>query len=135
MPSRLAWPPGWRRVALVRWPYWPLKGHRCLAIHPAEITAGSRCCSAATARTTAAGNSVAAYGQVTALKQGTLTLKLENDNTIDAINVDVNIVACVVVTKVYKDEAYTVKKSEPIEEVKTIKEPKVAMRRVPMLMD
>ncbi|GAB3828658.1 hypothetical protein [Hymenobacter jeollabukensis] len=86
------------------------------------------------ALTTVAGNSVAASGQVTALKQGTLTLKLVNDNAIDAINVDVNIVACVV-TKLYKDEAYTVKKSEPIEEVKTIKEPKVAMRKVPMLMD
>ncbi|MCB2380491.1 hypothetical protein LGH70_23055 [Hymenobacter sp. BT635] len=86
------------------------------------------------ALTTVAGNSVAASGQVTSLKQGTLTLKLENDNTIDAINVDVNIVACVV-TKIYKDETYSVKKSEPIEEMKTIKEPKIAMRKVPMLMD
>ena len=82
----------------------------------------------------ASGNSVAASGQITSLKQGSMTLKLENDNTIDAINVDVNIVACVL-TKTYKDEAYTVKKSEPIEELKTFKDPKVAMRKVPVMMD
>lgn len=76
----------------------------------------------------AAGNSVTASGQVTTLKQGNMTLKLENDNTIDAINVDVKIVACVV-TKIYKDETYTIKKSEPIEELKTIREPKVTMRK------
>lgn len=82
----------------------------------------------------ASGNSVAASGQITSLKQGSMTLKLENDNTIDAINVDVNIVACVK-TKTYKDEAYTVKKSEPIEELKTFKDPKVAMRKVAVIMD
>ncbi|MFD2719945.1 hypothetical protein ACFST9_14550 [Hymenobacter monticola] len=82
----------------------------------------------------ASGNSVAASGQITSLKQGSMTLKLENDNTIDAINVDVKIVACVI-TKIYQDEAYTVKKSEPIEELKTFKEPKIAMRKVPVMMD
>jgi hypothetical protein len=63
-----------------------------------------------------------------------MTLKLENDNTIDAINVDVKIVACVI-TKTYKDETYAVKKSEPIEEFKTFKDPKVAMRKVAVTMD
>lgn len=82
----------------------------------------------------ASGNSVAASGQITSLKQGSMTLKLENDNTIDAINVDVNIVACVI-TRTYKDEAYTVKKSEPIEELKTFRDPKVAMRKVAVIMD
>lgn len=82
----------------------------------------------------ASGNSVAASGQIASLKQGSMTLKLENDNTIDAINVDVNIVACVI-TKTYKDEAYTGKKSEPVEELKTFKDPKVAMRKVAVMMD
>jgi hypothetical protein len=82
----------------------------------------------------ASGNSVAASGQITSLKQGSMTLKLENDNTIDAINVDVKIVACVI-TKTYKDEAYTIKKSEPIEELKTFKDPKVAMRKVAVMME
>ncbi|RZK45368.1 MAG: hypothetical protein EOO61_00100 [Hymenobacter sp.] len=82
----------------------------------------------------ASGNSVAASGQITSLKQGSMTLKLENDNTVDAINVDVKLIACVV-TKTYKDEAYMVKKSEPIEELKTFKEPKTAVRKVAVMMD
>jgi hypothetical protein len=52
----------------------------------------------------------------------------------DAINVNVKIVA-VVITKLYRDEPYTVKKSDPIEEMKTIKEPKVTMRQVPIVMN
>jgi hypothetical protein len=82
----------------------------------------------------ASGNSVAASGQITSLKQGNMTLKLVNDNVVDAINVDVKLVACVV-TKTYKDEAYMVKKSEPIEELKTIKEPRIAMRKVAVMID
>lgn len=84
--------------------------------------------------TTASGNSVAASGQITSLKQGSMTLKLENDNTIDAINVDVKLIACVI-NKTYKDETYTVKRTEPIEELKIFREPKIAIRRVPVMMD
>lgn len=84
--------------------------------------------------TDAQGNSVAASGRVTNSMQGGMTLRLENDNQIDAINVNVKLVA-VVVTKLYRDEPYTVKKSDPIEEMKTIKEPKVTVRQVPVVMN
>ncbi|MDQ2771706.1 MAG: hypothetical protein M3Y54_14545 [Bacteroidota bacterium] len=77
------------------------------------------------------GNSVVVNGRVTSLKQGGMTLRLTNDNTIDAINVDVKIVATVL-TKTYKDENYTVMKSDPIEEVKTFRDPVVTVRKMPV---
>ncbi|MGY3090218.1 hypothetical protein ACVWYF_003273 [Hymenobacter sp. UYAg731] len=80
------------------------------------------------------GNSVVVKGRVTSLKQGGMTLRLTNDNTIDAINVDVKIVAAVL-TKTYKDEIYTVRKSDPIEEVKTFRDPVVTARKMPVAME
>jgi hypothetical protein len=80
------------------------------------------------------GNSVTAFGRCTTPTQGGLTLNLTNDNTVDAINVTVKVVA-VVVTKTYKDEQYTVKKSQPIEETKTFRDPSVTYRKVPVTMD
>lgn len=80
------------------------------------------------------GNSVVAKGQVTSLKQGGMTLRLTNDNTIDAINVDVKIVA-VVLMKTYEDEVYTVRKSDPIEEVKTFRDPVITARKMPVAME
>lgn len=80
------------------------------------------------------GNSVVVKGRVTSLKQGGMTLRLTNDNTIDAINVDVKIVAAVL-TKTYKDEVYTVRKSDLIEEVKTFRDPVVTARKMPVAME
>ncbi len=75
------------------------------------------------------GNSVAATGRVTDYTQGGFSLRLENDNIMDGINVDVKVVA-VNLTTTYKDEYYTVEESEPIKEKKTFKIPKVAVRKV-----
>ena len=80
------------------------------------------------------GNSVAASGRVTDYKQGGYAFKLENDNIMDGINVDIKIIT-VVVTKVYKDEVYTVQETEPIKEKKTLKIPKVAVRKVAVFAD
>lgn len=80
------------------------------------------------------GNSVAATGRVTEHKQGAFTLKLENDNMMDGINVDVKIVA-IMVTKVYENEAYTVQEIEPRKEKQTFKIPKVSVKKVPVFAD
>lgn len=79
------------------------------------------------------GNSVAVSGRVTDSNQGYHTIRLENDNIIDGINVDVKIIA-IVVTKTWKDEYYTVQESEPIKEKKTLKIPKIAKTKVPILI-
>ena len=80
------------------------------------------------------GNSVAASGRVTEYKQGGYAFKLDNDNIMDGINVDIKIIA-IVVTKNYKDEPYTVQETEPIKEKKTLKIPKVAVRKVAVFAD
>ncbi len=80
------------------------------------------------------GNSVAASGRVTQYKQGGYTLRLENDNVMDGINVDVKVVA-IVVTKVYKDRYYNVEETEPIKEKKTFRIPKVEVKKVPVFAD
>lgn len=80
------------------------------------------------------GNSVAASGRIDKIKQGSFSLKLLNDNYIDAINVDVKIIA-ITVTKKWKDEYYTVQKKEPIKEKITKKIPKVSVTKVPVMIE
>lgn len=84
--------------------------------------------------TTHSGNSVVAVGRETTNKQASYTIRLENDNTIDGINVDVKVIA-VTVTRTWKDEAYTEQEQEPIKEVKTYKIPKVAKTKVPVIVE
>ena len=79
-----------------------------------------------------AGNSVVASGRFTDKNQGSLTIRLENDNMMDGINVDVKIIA-VILTKTWKDEAYTVQEQEPIKEQQTKKIPKVSKKKVPVM--
>ena len=80
------------------------------------------------------GNSVAATGRVTEYTQGGYSLRLENDNLMDGINVDVKVIA-IVVNKTYQDENYTVQESQPIKEKKTSKIPKVTVKKVPVFSD
>lgn len=80
------------------------------------------------------GNSVAVSGKVNDSNQGYRTIRLENDNIMNGINVDVKVIA-VVVTKKWKDEYYTVQETEPIKEKRTLKIPKVAKTKVPVLID
>lgn len=80
------------------------------------------------------GNSVAVSGRVTDSKQGYHTIRLKNDNVIDGINVDVKVIA-VLVTKIWKDEDYTVQKTDPIKEKKIVKIPKVAKTNIPVIVE
>lgn len=79
------------------------------------------------------GNSVAASGRMTEIKNGGCSLRLSNDNIMDGINVNVNIVA-VQVTQTWEDETYTVQESDPIKEKQTRKIPKIAVRKVPVMV-
>ena len=79
------------------------------------------------------GNSVAVSGKVNDSNQGYRTIRLENDNIMEGINVEVKAIA-VIVTKKWKDEYYTVQETEPIKEKKTLKIPKVAKTKVPVLI-
>jgi hypothetical protein len=63
----------------------------------------------------AEGNSVAAFGKVTQYRGGDYVLQLNNDNIIEAINVDLKIIA-VVVTTTYKDEPYLETQTIPIKQ-------------------
>ena len=83
----------------------------------------------------ASGNSVAATGKMTQYLAGGYGLSLVNDNLIDAINVDVNIIAVKVVTT-YRDEPYIETKSIPIKEKQVIKTVKsTAVKRVPVIVN
>ena len=66
-------------------------------------------------RTIAEGNSIAAFGKITQYRGGNYALQLTNDNLIDAINVDVKVIA-VVVTTTYKDEEYLETQTVPIKQ-------------------
>ena len=66
-------------------------------------------------KTIAEGNSVAAFGKVTQYRGGNYSLQLSNDNIIEAINVDVKVIA-VIVTTTYKDEEYLETQTVPIKQ-------------------
>jgi hypothetical protein len=80
------------------------------------------------------GNSVAASGKITQYTQGEYTLKLENDNYIEGINVDVKVIA-VTVTQKFADENYTVKSDAPLKEKKMVKIPKVKIVKTAVFVD
>jgi hypothetical protein len=76
------------------------------------------------APTIAEGNSVAAFGKVTQYRGGNYTLQLTNGNIIEAINVDVKVIA-VIITTTYQDEEYEETQFIPIKEQPTVKPEKV----------
>jgi hypothetical protein len=80
------------------------------------------------------GNSVAASGKVTQYTQGEYTLKLENDNYIEGINVEVKVIA-VTVTQKFADENYIVKSDAPLKEKKMVKVPKVKVVKTAVFVD
>lgn len=81
-----------------------------------------------------AGNSVASSKRITDYRQGSYCIILENDNYMDGINVDLTVVA-VVVTKTYKDEVYTVTETGARKEKVTVQEPRVTVKKVPLMID
>ena len=80
------------------------------------------------------GNSVAVSDRVADISQGKYSIRLENDNTLDGINVSVKVIA-VIVTKTWKDEYYTVQETEDIKEKKVFKIPKIEKIKIPVLID
>jgi hypothetical protein len=80
------------------------------------------------------GNSVAASGRITQPLQGDFSLKLENDNYVEGINVDVKIIA-VIVTHTYENENYKVKSDAPLKEKKVVKVPKIKVVKTPIFAD
>jgi hypothetical protein len=80
------------------------------------------------------GNSVGASGRVTQYTQGEYTIKLENDNYVEGINVDVKVIA-VTVTQKYENENVTVPSNAPLKEKKAVKVPKVVVVKVPVFVE
>jgi hypothetical protein len=80
------------------------------------------------------GNSVGASGRVTQYTQGEYTIKLENDNYVEGINVDVKVIA-VTVTQKYENENVTVPSNAPLKEKKAVKIPKVVVVKVPVFVE
>jgi hypothetical protein len=74
--------------------------------------------------TIAEGNSVAAFGKVTQYRGGSYALQLTNDNIIEAINVDVKVIA-VLITTTYQEEEYLETQFIPIKEQPAVKPEKV----------
>ena len=83
-------------------------------------------------KTLDAGNSVASSKRITDFKQGRFCILLRNDNIMDGINVDMKVIAAVVVRQ-YQDETYIVTETGPRKEKVTIKEPRVTVRRAPVV--
>ena len=77
-------------------------------------------------QTVARGNSVAAFDKITRCQPGKYKLVLQNDNIVDAINVEVKIIA-VLKTTTYRDESYLETQSVPIDdrEIKSLERVRV----------
>ncbi len=80
------------------------------------------------------GNSVAASGRITQYVQGEYTIKLENDNYVEGINVDVKVIA-ITVTQNFDNETVTLKSDAPLKEKKTVKSPKITVVKMPVFVD
>ena len=80
------------------------------------------------------GNTPATKGYERKFTQGRFALDLENDNIIDAVDVNIEVLA-VTITKTWKDEYYTVQVKKPIKEEQTRKIPKVSVRKVPVMIE
>ena len=80
------------------------------------------------------GNSVAASGRVTQYTQGEYTIKLENDNYVEGINVDVKVIA-ITVTQKFDNETITLKSNEPLKEKKAVKVPKITVVKMAVFVD
>ncbi|MCB0571865.1 MAG: hypothetical protein KDC66_18990 [Phaeodactylibacter sp.] len=79
------------------------------------------------------GNSVVGYGRVDNYTQGRYAIKLENDNYVEGINVNVKVIA-VVESRVYKDEYHTELKEMPLREKTVVRKPILKRVRIPVLV-
>ena len=79
------------------------------------------------------GNSVTAIGRIDKYRQGGFSLELTNDNILNGINVNVKVIA-VTLTKIWKDEYYTIVVKEPIKEKQTKRIPNVTVRKAPVIL-
>ncbi len=77
------------------------------------------------------GNGITGYGRMDNITQGKFAIRLENDNYVEGINVNVKVVA-VAVTKTYRDEYYTETLEAPARQSRIEKKP--VLRKVPVLV-
>lgn len=82
----------------------------------------------------AAGNSITGYGRIDNITQGKFAIRLENDNYVEGINVNVKVVA-VTVTKTYRDEYFTETREAPVQRSKVKREPVLQKVRIPVLVE
>lgn len=80
------------------------------------------------------GSSVTAYRRVDKPLQGTFAFRLGNDNYVDAINVNVKVLA-VTISYVYADKTYTEVVEEKIADEALLGKPTVRINRIPVLSD
>lgn len=80
------------------------------------------------------GNSVAASGRITQYLQGEYTIKLENDNYVEGINVDVKVIA-ITITQKFENETVMLKSNAPLKEKKAVKMPKITVVKTPVFVD
>lgn len=78
------------------------------------------------------GNSVAGFGRVDNHTQGSFAIKLENDNYVEGINVNVKVIA-VLETRVYRDEYYTELREIPVSEKTMVRRPIISKVKVPVM--
>ena len=81
-----------------------------------------------------AGNSVASSKRITDYKQGRFCFVLHNDNLMEGINAELTVLA-VMVNHTYKDETYTVTETGPRREKVEVREPRVQVKKIPVLRE
>lgn len=78
------------------------------------------------------GNGITGYGRMDNITQGKFAIRLENDNYMEGINVNVKVVA-VAVNKTYRDEYYTEALEVPARQSRVERKPVLRKVRVPVL--
>ncbi|HQU58088.1 MAG TPA: hypothetical protein PLU64_02805, partial [Saprospiraceae bacterium] len=80
------------------------------------------------------GNSVAGFGRVGHYTQGNFAIKLDNDNYVEGINVNVKVIA-VTETRSYRDEYVTEVREVPVSERKVVRTPIFNRVKAPVLSE
>lgn len=78
------------------------------------------------------GNSVTGFGRIDSATQGPFAFRLENDNYVEAINVNIKVIA-ILETKTYRDEYFSETQQTPFSEHTVVRKPVITRVRVPVL--
>ncbi|MBK8491936.1 MAG: hypothetical protein IPL49_13860 [Saprospirales bacterium] len=77
---------------------------------------------------------MASSKRITDYKQGRFCFVLHNDNIMEGINAELTVLA-VMVNRTYGDETYTVTETGPRREKIEVREPRVVIKKVPVLQE